>query len=244
MSLAPEGDFAARPPAAVSDRQPEWAAAVALLGSRYLVELLKPAEKTEGGVWLPERCQENWTHATVLKAGVGERWPAEPDPDAQTTVPLWLVEGDEVLFPKHAFHSAGAPHTHGVVRDEDLVAAVVQGTLKPLNDWVMIDQDPDEPDPSPAIAYAEEYRPKATHGIARDYGPGRVQRKGALAGLRRPVAWAIGMLYQPWGAPPWQDVLIGKRVWWSHDCEVISMGRERLEALFVQAEDLLFIQED
>jgi co-chaperonin GroES (HSP10) len=208
-----------------------WVEDVALTGSRYIVELLDPAERTSGGIWLPERCQDNWTHGVVRGAGPGDLI------GDQRTV-MWLEPGDEALFTMHAFHSFGAPHRVGWVRDEDVVAYLTDGEVLAANDWVMIEQDEDEPDPSATIAYAEEWRPKPLHGRVVGCGPGLLRRTGPLAGARKPVQWLMGF------APNRRRLLSGMRVWWSRECELISMGRETLERVFVQAESLLFIEED
>lgn len=155
----------------------------------------------------------------------------------QRTV-MWLEAGDEALFTQHAFHSLGAPHRVGWVRDEEIVAYVRDGQVLPANDWVMIRQDGPEPDPSPTIAYAEEWRPKPLHGVILEIGPGAIRRSRDLAGSRKPVPWLMG--FRSW----WPEAFAGSRVWWSRQCEVISMGREQLEMVFVRAEDLLFIEED
>lgn len=225
---------AARPPAA-------WAERLRPLGQRYVIELLKPAEQSSGGIWIPERFQDNWTHGIVRGVGPGEMWESDGLPQRSFS---WLEVGDEAMFPKHAFQSLGAPHTHGLVRDEDLVATIApamdrwaDGALQPLNDWVMIDQDPEYTDATSSIVYAEEWRPRPTHGRVLDYGPGKVRWKGPLYGVRYPVPWEIG-------DPRASKELIGKRVWWSKECEVMSLGRERLEAVFIQAFDLLFVQDD
>lgn len=195
-----------------------------------MVELLDPAERTSGGIWLPERCQDNWTHGVVRGAGPGDLI------GDQRTV-MWLEPGDEALFTMHAFHSLGPPHRVGWVRDEDVVAYVRDREVLPYNDWLMIEQDEDEPDPPATIAYAEEWRPKPLHGIIRGVGPGLFRRGSVLGPSRKPIAWLMGF---PWLAGP---TLMGLRVWWSRECELISMGRETLERVFVQAENLLFIEE-
>lgn len=151
---------------------------------------------------------------------------------------MWVNAGDEALFMRHSFHSFGDPHTHGWVRDEDVVAHIHRfrpGEPFPANDWVMIRQDPDEPDPSAAIAYAEEWRPKPTHGTILDYGPGKPVWTGPLQGTRKPVQWLVTAEHRD---------IVGKRVWWGRDHEMLSVGREHLEALFIRAEELLFFEED
>jgi co-chaperonin GroES (HSP10) len=227
--MTTEVQAAARPSAARP--RAAWVDDVALTGSRYIVELLDPAERTSGGIWLPDRCQDNWTHAVVRGAGPGDLI------GDQRTV-MWLEPGDEALFTQHAFHSFGPPHRVGWVRDEEIVAYVRDGEVFPANDWVMIEQDPPEPDPSETIAYAEEWRPKPLHGRIAGVGPGKLRRVGELAGSRIPCDWLMGFQWLKGKG------LRDRRVWWSRECEVISMGREQLELVFVQAESLLFIEED
>lgn len=225
------GASGARPPAA-------WLRDLTVLGQKYVVELLPAAEQSSGGVWLPERYQENWTHGRVIAAGPGEACGDERSI-------MWLKPGDEALFTRHSFHSFGDPHTHGWVRDDDVIAAIRDGDMWPLNDWVMIQQDPDEPDPSAAIAYAEEWRPKPTHGRVLEMGPGARQWKGDLWGVRRPVRWTMGFPDGTvLGDPCRRCPVFDSRVWWGRDHEMLSVGREHLEALFIRAEDLLFFEED
>jgi co-chaperonin GroES (HSP10) len=87
-TLAPGAGSAARLPVT-------WVEDIALLGNRYLIELLKPAEQSSGGIWIPERFQENWTHGIVRAVGAGESFPL---PGITLEQRPWLSVGDEALF--------------------------------------------------------------------------------------------------------------------------------------------------
>lgn len=216
-------------------------------GQQYLIRLLKPAEKSSGGVWLPQNYQENWTHGEVLKAGPGMRIESG---DGGFLTQMWADAGDDVLFQKHAYKSLGPPHNLGLVKDEELVGKIQPGRMEitPLNAWVKVQQDPDIRKASSLIVYSEIDRPKPCRGTLVDYGPGPLRHKGPLRGIHFPipVLWGLmdGASADIYFAEDWQEHLLGKKVRWSSTCEMLSLGREHLECLLIGADDILTMEDE
>lgn len=201
-------------------------------GQLYRVRLTPQAEKSPGGIWYPDNWTDNWTEGEVLAVGPG-RFAS----DTGHRSVMWADPGDRVLFQKHAFREVTRGAKDGVVEDEDLVAVIrrSQGYTdpEPLNDWVMIEQDPEIERASSVIVFAEEDRPRPMSGILEAFGAGQMRQSGPLVGTRRSCA-AI------WGVSEDRaDSLLGTRVYWGPHCEVLAIGRSSLEFLMIQADDIL-----
>ena len=204
------------------------------LGQMYRVQVTETDEKSPGGIWLPDNYQSPWNEGLVLAAGPGRQVPASP---SERSV-MWADVGDKVLFLKHGLRHVR--DREGLVKDEDVVAVVRlsrgESEPEPLNDWCMVEQDPDVEMAGALIVHAEEWRPKPMSGTLVDFGPGEVRAKGPLAGTRRSCGaiWGLG--------DDGADDVKGKRCYWDSRCEVLAVGRSHLEFLLIKAGDLYAIE--
>jgi chaperonin GroES len=156
-------------------------------GNHYLVRMVKPAEKTERGIYLPEVAQQNQTEAEVLACGPGLRV------DGDDFSEMYALPGDRVVFKKQDFTPLG--DGEGVVRDDDLLGIVgADGYLEPLNDWVMLTAPEREERLSEMLVLPEAYQRWAPSGKIVDYGPGRlVLRATVYFGTRLSVPAILGV---------------------------------------------------
>jgi len=214
------------PPAATTGSYPSP------LGTQYLIELTEPAKQSEGGIWLPDNWVANWTDGLVLAAGPGmavDDWRTK----------MWARVGDRVLFQRHDYRPWSEGHRLGMTKQEHLVA-VARGpdheVLRPLNDWVLIEQD-EEVREAGAIHLPEEYYPKPMSGRVVAWGPGKIrttgnrERYGQLQAVSDVMNVAAGKLK-------------GLRVHWPPTCEVLAVGRSQLECVLIHAEDLFGYDDD
>ena len=196
-------------------------------GEYHFVRFSKPAEQTEGGIYLPERCRENFVEAEILTSGPGKKF------DGEHITPLWVQSGDVVVFQKYSFIPL-VGQREGLVRDSELVAHVMYNdTVFPMNDWVMIDRcNVDEFVGS--IVIPEEYRTRHKRGTLLKWGPGSVIKTGKLAGRRMSISGILG-LYDMY-------VVENKIVRWSDDALFLTVVNNNEEFTFVRASDLDFVE--
>jgi len=220
------GSSVVTPPAATTGSYPSP------LGTQYLIELTEPAKQSEGGIWLPDNWVANWTDGLVLAAGPGlavDDWRTK----------MWARVGDRVLFQRHDYRPWSEGYRLGMVKQESLIA-VMRGpdheTLRPLNDWVLIEQFPDV-ETAGVIVLAEEYRPKPMRGRVIAWGPGKVRTTGdrELYGQIRSVSDVMNVP---------GDRIKGMTVYWPPTCEALAIGRSHLEYLLIAAGDLFGYDDD
>lgn len=196
--------------------------------TNVFIRLAKPADRTEGGVWLPERCQENRIEGTVLAAGPGFVIPG-------TTLRsfLWVEEGDRVLFEPHTVQPLGAEDV--VVREEALLAVVDEDRVRPLNEWVLCALA-DRVESNGGIAIPEEYQRRERQGRILDIGPGKLRLKGPLAGIRQSVSAIMAI----------RDEVLRREplVYWTEEVEVIDVQHERNGLVLIRAGDIAAIEAD
>jgi len=146
-------------------------------GTWLYARLVKPAERSVGGIFLPEVSQKNLTHAIVVSAGPGlARIPQES-----------FLPGTHVIFSKHAFLPLSKDEIQ--VRQEDVIASAWEEdgilTLLPENDWVMIDRTAAEERSRGGVILPEGSRRRARSGRLVDVGEGLLRLEGDRRGTRR-----------------------------------------------------------
>lgn len=190
------------------------------------IRLSKPAEKSRGGVYIPETAAHLTTEGTVLATGEGH-WIAETG----KRYPVWLMAGEIALFNQHSLTPLG--ENEGLLSEEEVVATVdpEDNSLHPEGDWVLVDPDPAPEETSGGIALADSAKRSPRSGVVLALGPGLLRFRGPLAGLRNPV-WRALSLSGP-------HELIGQRAYWAGDAEVLHAAGKAL----VRGRDLLAIEE-
>jgi chaperonin GroES len=66
------------------------------LGDRVIVQAIEEEETTASGIVLPDTAKEKPSKGKVLAVGEG-KW----DEDGEKRIPLYVAEGDEVLYSKY-----------------------------------------------------------------------------------------------------------------------------------------------
>lgn len=89
------------------------------LGSRIVVKRSE-AEKTKGGIYLPDSAQEKPKEGTVLAVG-----PGVPN-DEGKLIPLDIKEGDRVLFSSYGGTEVKLEETEYLILKEEEVLGVMQ----------------------------------------------------------------------------------------------------------------------
>lgn len=197
-------------------------------GSRYHVRFLKGAEKTRGGIYLPESLRTNYQEAEVLAVGPGR------DLGEHGRSTMWCEVGDIVFFPQHHFRPFKEGADEGCVADEHLVGVVHPNlTVEPLNDWVLLDLPPFEAEAASALVLPEELQRRPCKGAILDHGPGAPRARGPLCGLLKPVHEILNL--------PAQEV-VGQTAHWEDGAEVYEFGREWTEGVLVQAGSLIAVE--
>lgn len=190
------------------------------------VKLSKPAEKSRGGIFIPETALRLTTEARVLGTGRGHYIAAL---DIWETVRL--LEGDLVLFPQHAFR--GLEGDFGLIEDDDVVATVDprDNSLTPEADWVLCDPDEPEEITRGGIALPDQALRLPRSGIVKKLGPGLLRYRGPYAGLRMPI----------WRALNLEDAteLTGKRAYFAATAEVMRAAGQAL----VRGRDIIALEE-
>jgi co-chaperonin GroES (HSP10) len=212
-------------------------------GEMHLVCYTPPANRTEGGLWLPELCQQNFVEAKILCSGPGyskpmwvaeaETWPDRP----YFRAPMWAKPGCIVVFEKHSFIPIAGEKRQGFLRDSDIVALVTEdGDLKPLNDWIKMSRPTVEELTCGWIYLPEICRRREPIGTVCDFGPGKLVKDGKLNGVRIPVHDIMGLS---------RDFeLRHQTLRWGDHATVLELGGEVVDWLFVRAGDIDSIQEE
>lgn len=198
-------------------------------GNHYHCRLVKPAEKTERGIYIPETAQQNQTEAEVLACGPGLRVGGDDFSE------MYALPGDRVVFKKQDFTPL-SEDGEGVVRDDDLLGIVgVDGGLEPLNDWVMLTAPKREERLSEALVLPEAYQCWAPAGKILDYGPGRlVLRATVYFGTRLSVPAILGV-------PEMARDLFGMWARWDPRAAVVDVWGKDAWRL-VRANDLIALE--
>lgn len=199
------------------------------LGPLQFVELCQPADKTSGGVYLPEILQENYCEAKILRCGSGWHVPEE-----ERYAISWVQKDWRVIFQRHAYTPLHRGSKLGFVRDEDCLGTIVNDTLRPLNDWVKVSLEEVEKFVGNVIVVPEEYQRRPRKGKVLDWGPGALIQRGELIGCRLTIPTRLQL------SP---GEFAGGMVYWGPDAECVELGREGVECAFVRADDLDGIEE-
>jgi len=199
--------------------------------TNYLVELLAPETKTAGGIFLPDSAQENWEDAIILRCGPG----MFDETDTRSLgEALWCERGERIVFHQKDYRPFYTGSRQGVVADEAVICIIAGDEIYPANDWVLIEPAGFEESAGP-IALPEELQSRPNCGVVLAWGPGTLQRAGALAGSRRPVMTTVR-------APA--SELFEQRVWWTGPEDAYEVGSDWVRGVLVRAENLLFIEKE
>lgn len=204
---------------------------VRLCGGKVLVRFLAPAKQTAGGVLLPDVCRENWQEVVVLSRGPGEFFA-----DTGRRAEPHVEPGDVCLIRFADFQALPGSQDTGSVDAEDILGVVdpETGVLNPLGEWVRLGL-PERPQEVSGIALPQYSQRRPDCGTVEAWGPGRLIRKGRLAGLR------IGML-QSYSLP--EDFsLLGRTAYYDSSAEAFEIGRDWISHVLVKASDLIAVPE-
>jgi chaperonin GroES len=94
------------------------------LGDKVLVKRMDVAEKTEGGIIIPESSTEKPLEGTVVAVGKGR-----VDEEGKT-IPLTLKKGDKILFNKYGESEISVENEELLILEEADVLAVLVNTAK------------------------------------------------------------------------------------------------------------------
>lgn len=197
------------------------------------VRLLQPAEKTAGGILLPETARVNTQEAEVLAVGPGRR--IAGCAEGMRTI-TWAETGDHILMRKHHFHPLTPDSREGTIADPDVVAVLNAETGEIavcLGEWVLVEPAPwEERKGSIYIADVDQRRP--AWGRILKFGPGRLVEESPWK--RHSVA---ALLDVP------EKRLKGLKVWWSrHSEDVMDVGRDYTSGVLVKARDIILCEEE
>ena len=92
------------------------------LGDRVIVKALEEEETTASGIVLPDTAKEKPQRGKVVAVGDG-KW----DEDGEKRIPLYVAEGDEVLYSKYGGTEIKIDGEELLVLRESDVLAKVQG---------------------------------------------------------------------------------------------------------------------
>jgi co-chaperonin GroES (HSP10) len=138
-----------------------------VIGKKLLVRLTRPAERTPGGIWLPDGMRRNLSQGKVIAQG------RRLDPWTIS----WCEEGQVVLFAEHAAYPVTREEV--VVYPEDLLGLIMsdewgEPVLLPGNDWLLIDRDAAPSRSRGGVVLPEQARRAGRSGRVRDVGPGKL----------------------------------------------------------------------
>jgi len=91
------------------------------LGDRIVVERLVEADKTSGGLFIPDNAKEKPMEARVIAVGAGKRL------DNGTLQPPSVKAGDKILLAKYAGSEVKLDGKDQLILSEDDVLAVLEG---------------------------------------------------------------------------------------------------------------------
>ena len=94
------------------------------LGDKVLVKRMDVAEKTEGGIIIPESSTEKPLEGTVIAVGKGRV------DEKGKTIPLTLKKGDKILFNKYGVSEISVENEELLILEEADVLAVLINTAK------------------------------------------------------------------------------------------------------------------
>ncbi len=94
------------------------------LGDKVLVKRMDVAEKTEGGIIIPESSTEKPLEGTVVAVGKGRV------DEKGKTIPLTLKKGDKILFNKYGESEISFENEELLILEEADVLAVLINTAK------------------------------------------------------------------------------------------------------------------
>lgn len=195
------------------------------------VVMVKPADRTSGGIWLPDECQVSCNEAEVIAVG-----PGISAFDGLPSV-MHAEVGDRVLFQHHQFQKTDEKGEEGIVREDDLLAIIPAGTnaVSPHNDWVAITIEDSQKESAGGILLSDRARKRPRSGKILDYGPGKFRRTGSYVGTRKTIQAIMGL------SDP--DCPSGKTVHWGVQAEVLEAGVGNDWFLLVRASDLLLMED-
>ncbi len=89
------------------------------LHDRVIVKRLDEAEKTQGGLFIPDTAKEKPVQGKVIAVGAGKR------DKSGTVIALDVKEGDRVLFSKYSGTEVKLEGSeHLIMREDDILAIV------------------------------------------------------------------------------------------------------------------------
>lgn len=90
------------------------------IGNRVLAKRLESAEKTPGGIYIPDQAKERMDQAEVIAVGPGRRL------DSGDVVPVECRKGDTVLFGSYAGHDVKIDGEKFLVLSGDDIIGVLE----------------------------------------------------------------------------------------------------------------------
>ena len=95
------------------------------LGDKVLVKRMDVAEKTEGGIIIPESSTEKPLEGTVVAVGKGRV------DEKGKTIPLTLKKGDKILFGKWSGTEVKMNSDEFLImKESDIMGIIIQGKKK------------------------------------------------------------------------------------------------------------------
>jgi co-chaperonin GroES (HSP10) len=192
------------------------------------IKISRPAERSAGGLWLPQIRETRTTEGKVISTGPGRLLPG-----FEERIIVWLMVGDTILFSEENLQALGKSG-EGLIAEDHVLATVdpVTNVIYPEGEWVLLD-----PDPAPAVSrlgihLADRARPLPRSGVIMDLGPGDLRVHGPLAGVRAAPRHL-------WSLEP-DEPLLGRRAFWSKEATIHWAARQVL----VRARDLICLEGD
>ena len=168
----------------------------------------------------------------MTAAGLGYEIP-KPYGGAHTV--MWAEVGDRVFFRQKDLRWLDKSRNMVCIRDEDLLAIVEDdGSLRPLNGWVLLEPGERQEETAGGIIIAEGSRRRQDWGRILDYGPGilNMNPRSPAYGTRKPICAIMGI-----------EAPSGKRVYFDQDAEVLEVGRGWVSHWLVLATELCAVED-
>lgn len=193
-------------------------------GSLLRVRMLEAPERTEGGLWLPETCRENFSEAEVLRVGPGRR-----DAEGECWSP-YVIAGQTVCFQKHEWRDIGQQQ-EGLVDSEALLGVTVGDTLRPLGDWLLVKPEPRPRESKGGVGLPDVHQRWRQRGQVLAVGPGRLEVNSSGLLTRRTPRAIMGLSES---AP-----LVGRAIVWEREAKILQVGRATVCGWLVAAESVV-----
>lgn len=155
-----------------------------------LVKVAESADKTTGGIFLPNEAQEKPTFGEVVEAGPGKYM------GNGTMIPMHINKGDIVMYGKYGGTDLNYDEKkHTIVTQDDVLCKFEGGKLtvdacQPIFDRVLVKVMDASDQSAGGIILSGNAKEKQTCGHVVAIGPGRFMENGEM----EPLAIAVGDL--------------------------------------------------